>query len=620
MHIAIMIAVTVAPTALVPAWADSVPVIKIDREPIHSGRISPYQYGQFMEYLCDLFPSMWAEHLYDGSFEGLSSYRFAYLKETDFKEKPWYPSGATNRARYEDDPRQPISGKVARKISVAGSTPCTVGISQDGIFVDRDRPCQFTCYLRQQGLVHPVEVAIHMEGKVLDSCAFKPGENWEKFRARLVPNARCTHATLRIHFRGPGTLWLDNASLMPEDTVGGWRRDVVEAVRSLKPGIIRFGGSAVDEPGFGDFEWRDTIGPVDQRKPFRAWGGLQPVGPGLEEFVQFCRHVAAEPLICVRVRDRRPSDAAEEVEYFNGSAELPMGRLRTRHGHPKPYGVRFWQIGNEISGKDYQARLPEFCRAMRAADPTIKLLSSYPSAEVLRGAGRWLDYVCPHHYDCTNIAAAAKDFARIRNLIEAQAPGRPIKIAVTEWNTTAGDWGPRRARLWTLENALACARYHNLLHRHCDIVTIANRSNLCNSFCSGCIQTDNHRLYKTPAYYAQQLYATLAGHLPLRIAPATDTELDISATDGHNAVTLFVVNPGLQDVTRVLDLSAHGRSGQEVSVWTLADRANAGEPDAANGFAAPERVATTPSTVRTDSARFPYCFKALSLTVLRWKK
>ena len=90
-------------------------------------------------------------------------------------------------------------------------------------------------------------------------------------------------------------------------------------------------------------------------------------------------------------------------------------------------------------------------------------------------------------------------------------------MAVTEWNTTAGDAGPRRARLWTLENALACSRYHNLIHRHCDLVAIANRSNLVNSFCSGFIQTDNHRLYKTPTYYAQKLYATMAGDRPLRI-------------------------------------------------------------------------------------------------------
>ena len=71
-----------------------------------------------MEYLCDLVPSMWAEKLYDGSFEGPGLYRVAYIKETDFREKPWYPCCATNRAEYSLDPMNPVSGKVAKKIAV----------------------------------------------------------------------------------------------------------------------------------------------------------------------------------------------------------------------------------------------------------------------------------------------------------------------------------------------------------------------------------------------------------------------------------------------------------------------------------------------------------------------
>src|SRR5205823_9033788 len=143
-------------------------------------------------------------------------------------------------------------------------------------------------------------------------------------------------------------------------------------------------------------------------------------------------------------------------------------------------------------------------------------------------------------------AALEHDLAATQALLRAGAPGRPIKVAVTEWNTTAGDWGPGRAKLWSLENALACARYHNLLHRHCDLVEIANRSNLVNSFCSGIIQTDNHRLYKTPTCYAQQLYPTLAGSRPLRVdasasgAPGPDVSATLSA-DGRD-LTLFVVN------------------------------------------------------------------------------
>ena len=154
---------------------------------------------------------------------------------------------------------------------------------------------------------------------------------------------------------------------------------------------------------------------------------------------------------------------------------------------------------------------------MKEVDPSIELMSSYPTPGVLERAGKWLNYVSPHHYECANLQREEDDLNSVRKMIAAHAGGRPITAAVTEWNTTAGDWGPGRGQLWRLANALACSRYHNLMHRHSDLVQIACRSNLVNSFCSGCIQTDNYRLYKTPTYYAQQLYATLAGDRPLRI-------------------------------------------------------------------------------------------------------
>src|SRR5205823_5836734 len=150
--------------------------------------------------------------------------------------------------------------------------------------------------------------------------------------------------------------------------------------------------------------------------------------------------------------------------------------------------------------------------------------------------------VCPHHYSA-DLSAMENDFPAIRSLLDREAPGRKIKVGITEWNTTAGDAGPRRAMLWNLDNALACSRYHNLLHRHCDLAEIANRSNLINSFCSGILQTDNHRLYKTPTCYAEELYANLAGTQPLRVEGVA-SGLDISATlsaDGSD-LTLFVVN------------------------------------------------------------------------------
>jgi alpha-L-arabinofuranosidase len=611
--------------ALEPLKPGGGPVV-ITLELLRPERINPFQYGQFIEYLCMLVPAMWAEKLDDGGFEGLSPYKVAYLPETDNREHPWYPAGATNRAVFERDRSTKINGDQSLKIVAREGAPCTVAIAQNGIAVDRGVACQFTCFAKQAGVKTPVTIRLHREGAVYASGRIEPGDAWGKLGCRLEPSASDPNTTLTISLQGPGTLWLDSVSLVPESAKGGWRADVVAAVREMKPGIIRFGGSTLDDPNLGEFEWRDTIGDPARRRPFRAWGGLQPPGAGLEEFVQFCRHVSAEPLICVRFSRREPQDAADQVQYLNGGVETPMGALRAKNGHPEPYRVRYWQVGNERSGADYEQRLAAFCQAMKKADASIEIMSSYPTPGVLKRAGAWLDFVSPHHYECENLAGEEADLNAVRRMIAEHSGGRPIKAAVTEWNTTAGDWGTGRAKLWTLENALACSRYHNLMHRHCDLVQIACRSNLVNSFCSGCIQTDNHRLYKTPVYYAQQLYATLAGDRPLKIdipAPGS-VGLDLSATisPAGDAVVVFAVNDSPDAISQAIDVSAFAPGEKSeprtFQVWTLADTRSTGEPDATNSFADPERIIAQRSTITPAALRFDYRFPPLSLTVLRY--
>src|SRR6185437_13983492 len=98
-------------------------------------------------------------------------------------------------------------------------------------------------------------------------------------------------------------------------------------------------------------------------------------------------------------------------------------------------------------------------------------------------------------------------------------------------------------------------------------------SNLINSFCSGIIQTDSHRLYATPTYHAQRLYSTLAGDRPLRIKSSLPANVapDFSATLSakRDALTMFAVNSSSREIRRPIDLTAFGEKGQELSIWTL---------------------------------------------------
>jgi alpha-L-arabinofuranosidase len=594
------------------------PTLKVTNERICRGTISPFQYGQFIEYLCALTPSMFSEKLFDNSFEGVPPYGFEFRKETDRIEQLWYPDGATNRGEYVLDPVGAFNGKVSKRIRQKPGDPTTLGVSQSGMYVKAGEPLRLSAYLRADGIQEPVKATIWGEGKVYATAELSPvGKEWKKFETTLTPTDSDTRATLTLSFRGPGTLWIDQVSLMPTKNVCGWRTDVAEALKALKPGIIRFGGSTIE-----GFDWKATIGDPDKRVPFTTcWGGLEPANAGLEEFVGLCEWVGAEPLICIRFTGRTPKDGADQVEYFNGPATSPMGKLRAANGHPAPYKVKYWQIGNELGDETYQKGVAAFCKAMKAADPSIKLMAAFPSPGLLKNAGQYLDYICPHHYDVTDIAGTEANIVELRKMLADNAPGRDIRLGVTEWNTTAGDRGLDRARLWTLDNALRCSRYQNLIHRHCDLVEIANRSNLSDSFCSGIIQPNTHTYFKTPTYYAQQLYATHAGRFPLKVQShdaAADAALDVSATLAENGdrLAIFVVNTALASRKRTLDLTSFPPAAEEAECWTLADSLKACERDTFNSWREPDRIRPESSKARIVDGKLVHEFPPLSLTVI----
>lgn len=442
---------------------------------------------------------------------------------------------------------------------------------------------------------------------------------------RFHVNRTLENATLTLDFDGPGTIGIDRVSFISEDAVLGlWRPDVVTALRDLHPGILRFGGSILE-----DYEWNQCLGPSDQRAPFpvQCWGGLEENFVGPEEFVALCRKIGAEPLVCLRWTAKTPADAAAEVEYFNRGPDTRWGGLRAKHGHPAPWNVKYWQIGNEVGGRDYDASVRAFAEAMRRVDPTIRILSAFPSGETLQAASGHLDYLCPHHYGCADLPAMEASFAALESWIRRTHTTRPVRLAVTEWNTTAGDWGLGRATLQTLANALACSRYHLLMQRHADAVEIAIRSNLIDSFGSGVIQTGPGSLFCAPTYYAQQLFARAAGSHPLRIAPSTNkpqdpvpwplAEPDLGAllsADGR-MLRIYGVNTTPHPITVKTVLSGFDSGVRQGQALTLEDVQDASTPEVLNSRDEPDRIRVSRQAVRARGRTLDLSFPHFSLTL-----
>ena len=234
----LILTANVAMLAARPLAAAEPPRLTITRERVCQGAISPYQCGQFIEYLCASTPSMFAEKVFDGGFEGVSSYRFAFRSQTDRLEQPWYPDGAVHRGEFVLDDKTPFNGKVSQRIRQKVGDPCTLGVSQDGKCVLAGQPLRLAVCLRAEQMRQPVRAALWGRGKTYATAAFRPNEHWQRYEAALTLTDTDTHATLTISFRGPGSLWIDQVSLMPVRTVFGWARTQRSTLPSLPPGSV----------------------------------------------------------------------------------------------------------------------------------------------------------------------------------------------------------------------------------------------------------------------------------------------------------------------------------------------------------------------------------------------
>ncbi len=349
--------------------------------------ISKYLYGQFIEHIrSTMYSSLWAEMLDDRKF---------YFPITTAKPEPraqtgggpfggklreWHPVGVDDVVVM--DKSQPFVGEQSPRISLDPTTPH--GVQQRGLALVKDKKYTGRIYLRgTPGSTVKVSL-IWGTGPEDRQTITMPALTaaYKKIPLTFTAKADASDGVFEVTGTGAGTFHIGTVSLMPADNIHGFRRDTTSLLRQIKMGFWRYGGNYTS-----GLIWYHIVGDIDRRPPDfdHAWGAMQTNDLGLDEFMELCKLINVDPYISVNAGFGDSHSAAEEVEYMNGAASTYMGAKRAKNGHPEPYHVKFWNIGNEPWGswqlgrtdeKYYMMKHNEFAKAMREVDPSITLIAS----------------------------------------------------------------------------------------------------------------------------------------------------------------------------------------------------------------------------------------------------
>jgi alpha-N-arabinofuranosidase len=350
--------------------------------------VSKYEYGMFIEHIGNLiYRSLWSEMLDDRKF---------YFPITSQEAAPpggrqgggfrgmqlrkWRPIGPDEVVTM--DKSRPFVGDSSPRIELVASTPH--GIRQSGLALLNGKRYTGRIYLRgTPGSRIKVSLVWGAEPGDRQTVSFAALSGaYRKFPLSFTSHADTDNGIFEIAGTGSGNFHVGTVSLMPADNIEGFRPEVISQLRRINSGFWRFGGNFTS-----GFIWYHSVGDRDRRPPDfdHAWNAMQTNDVGLDEFATLCRLLGVEPYISVNAGFGDSHSAAEEVEYMNGSAQTRLGAMRARNGHPAPYHVKFWNIGNEPWGawqlgrtdlKYFVLKHNEFAKAMRAVDPSITLIAS----------------------------------------------------------------------------------------------------------------------------------------------------------------------------------------------------------------------------------------------------
>jgi alpha-L-arabinofuranosidase len=520
----------------------------------------------------------------------------------------------------------------------------------DGMVVREGESYNFSMFAKMLS-ASPIEFLLTLEnpkGEVLAKTTISTStSDWQKYNATFTAIASNDSASLVILAQTEGKVALDMVSLFPENTFknrpNGLRADLAKMLADMQPKFVRFpGGCLVHGSGLGNmYRWKNTIGPIEERKGQRnIWGYHQSGGLGFFEYFQFCADIGAKPIpilpaavscqnsggthviggagqkaLCMHDMEEYIQEVLDLVEWANGPVTSTWGSKRAAAGHPEPFNLEYIGIGNEDKiTPEFEERFTLINNALKEKYPEIKVIgTSGPFSDGEDFDKGWalsnklqIDMVDEHYYK-------GPEWFLGNHYRYDKYNRKGPRVYLGEY----ASWGNK------LFNAIVEAAYMTSFERNGDVFAMASYAPLLakksfTQWTTDLIFFDNVSIVPTPNFYVQEMFMTNQGDYYFENVVKTDKKDSLQASscvvDSKTGdVILRMVNVGSEAKTMKVDLSQFKNLGNLASQTVLT-----GSPADENTFENPDRVKPVKTEISITKT-FEYIAPAMSLTIIRVK-
>jgi len=541
------------------------------------------------EPVAQIQPTMWGLFFEDINFAADGGIYAELIKNRSFEfYKPLMGWEITPRGNYEGsvlvlnrEETHSSNPRYARVTVVDNNKPVAMKNSGfRGMGVKQGVQYNFSLWARQK-TGSSIKLNIELQnssGETIGKALLNPASGeWTKYEVSFTSSKTDPKASLVLTFEGKGILDVDMISLFPADTwknrPGGLRADLVQMLYDMKPGFLRFPGGCIVEGHDLSvrYQWKKTVGNVEEREMIvNRWNTefnhrltpdyYQTFGLGFYEYFLLSRDLGAEPLPIINcgmacqfntgelvpMDQLEPyiQDALDLIEFANGSIDTKWGKLRTEMGSPEPFNMKFIGVGNEQWGPQYIERYIEFEKAIKAKYPEIIIVSGsgpFPDGEDFEFGMNALkelnaDIIDEHYYRPPQWFF---DNATRYDSYDRQGP----KIFAGEYAAqSVAIASPNNRNSWL--TALSEAAFMTGLERNAEVVHLTSYAPLFAhvdgwQWTPDLIWFDNLRVYGTPNYYVQKLFAN---HRGSHVVPILLNGQSITGQDGLYATAVIDIS------------------------------------------------------------------------------